>query len=291
MNYYSHHIGDYLSSTAHLTLLEHGVYRRLIDVYYIHESALPADSKQVYRLIGARTKDEREAVDSVLAEFFTETDDGWHQNRCDHEIALCNKNRTNGKNGGRPPKKQNPTDNPEETQTITQEEPKPNPEQKPPITPSPHHPITNSIEPTSTSELPVAGKEDSPPPSRFLEITKLLCSLEKQRGKTFKAVSTNGFIQSWVESGVTDANIIEAHGIAAAERERTGDKTSINPGYLDGIIARIINPGERQSTVVPMIQRPPEICACCGGKATKRIGTTWFCASHDQYSKRAKVAE
>ena len=32
MNYYSHHIGDYLTATAHLTLLEHGAYRRLIDI-------------------------------------------------------------------------------------------------------------------------------------------------------------------------------------------------------------------------------------------------------------------
>jgi uncharacterized protein YdaU (DUF1376 family) len=65
MNYYSHHIGDYLSATAHLSLLEHGVYRRLIDVYYIHEAPLPAEVKQVYRLVGAKSKDEREAVDTV----------------------------------------------------------------------------------------------------------------------------------------------------------------------------------------------------------------------------------
>ena len=150
MNYYSHHIGDYLSATAHLTLLEHGAYRRLIDVYYIHEAPLPADKKQLYRLVGARTKEEKEAVDSILDEFFEEATDGWHQNRCDHEISLCNKNRTNGKRGGRPSKNTNPEDNPTDNPKETQTKPKPNPTEKPPITPSPHHPITESTAHAST---------------------------------------------------------------------------------------------------------------------------------------------
>jgi len=158
MNYYSHHIGDYLSATAHLTLLEHGAYRRLIDVYYIHESPLPADKKQVYRLVGARTKEEKEAVDSVLDEFFTVLEDGWHQGRCDYEILVCNKNRENGKKGGRPSKNTNPTDNPNETRSTTQTKPKRNPTQKPPITPSPHHPITGSTAHASTdSNAPSPG--------------------------------------------------------------------------------------------------------------------------------------
>ena len=139
MNYYSFHIGDYLSATAHLSIIEHGAYRRLLDIYYIHESPLPDDVKQIYRLVGARGKEEREAVDSVLAEFFQSTPEGFRHDRCDHEIALCNKNRANGKKGGRPSKNQNP----KETQTKTQPKPKTNPtETQPESPPSPHHPIT-----------------------------------------------------------------------------------------------------------------------------------------------------
>lgn len=158
MNYYSHHIGDYLSATAHLTLLEHGAYRRLIDVYYIHESPLPADKRQVYRLVGARTKEEKEAIDSVLEEFFEPSPDGWHQGRCEHEIAVCNKNRENGKKGGRPSKNKNPNDNPTHNPNYnpeeTQQKPKPNPTEKPPITPSPHHPITESTHASTSSTTP-----------------------------------------------------------------------------------------------------------------------------------------
>lgn len=85
MNHYTHHLGDYLKDAGHLSLLEHGVYRRLLDVYYIREAPLPAD--QVYRLVGARTDEEREAVDSVLSEFFERDGNSWRQARCDREIA------------------------------------------------------------------------------------------------------------------------------------------------------------------------------------------------------------
>lgn len=85
MNYYERHIGDYLKDTAHLSLLEHGVYTRLMDVYYTREGAIPAN--EAARLIGARSKDEREALQTVLAEFFTLTDCGHVQDRCDREIA------------------------------------------------------------------------------------------------------------------------------------------------------------------------------------------------------------
>ncbi len=85
MNYYERHIGDYLKDTAHLSLLQHGIYARLMDVYYTRESALP--DADAMRLIGARTKDEKVAGASVLAEFFTLVSGEWQQGRCDAEIA------------------------------------------------------------------------------------------------------------------------------------------------------------------------------------------------------------
>ena len=87
MNYYEHHIGVYAEATAHLTFIEDATYSRLIRKYYATEKPLPADVKIVQRLINARSKEEKNAVVSVLNEFFTLTDDGWRQERCDHEIA------------------------------------------------------------------------------------------------------------------------------------------------------------------------------------------------------------
>lgn len=84
MNFYKRHIGDYLKDTAHLSLLEHGVYTRLLDVYYTRESGIPDD--QAARLIAARGRDEVAALRVVLTEFFELVDGTWVQDRCEREI-------------------------------------------------------------------------------------------------------------------------------------------------------------------------------------------------------------
>lgn len=90
MNYYPHHIGDYAKDTAHLTILEDGAYRRLLDLYYSSERPLPLNKEGLYRLVRARTKEEKKAVDTVLAEFFSEEISCWRNKRADQEILKAN---------------------------------------------------------------------------------------------------------------------------------------------------------------------------------------------------------
>ena len=87
MNYFDHHIGDDAEATEHLSILEYGAYRRMIRKYYASERALPVEIDRVQRLVGARTDEERSAVEAVLREFFELRDGGWHQDRCDEAIA------------------------------------------------------------------------------------------------------------------------------------------------------------------------------------------------------------
>jgi uncharacterized protein YdaU (DUF1376 family) len=87
VNYYEHHLGDYAKDAAHLSLIEDGAYRRLLDAYYTREQALPGDVKLCCKLARANTKAERDAVKYVLGEFFDLREDGYHQNRADAEIA------------------------------------------------------------------------------------------------------------------------------------------------------------------------------------------------------------
>ena len=94
VNFYKRHIGDYLKDTAHLSLLEHGVYTRLLDVYYTRESGIPDD--QASRLIGARSKDECAALKIVLGEFFKLVDGMWMQDRCEREIHAMSKPEDDG---------------------------------------------------------------------------------------------------------------------------------------------------------------------------------------------------
>ena len=86
MNYYSHNIGDYLIDTAHLSILEDGCYRRLMDRYYATEKTLPSNEISLFRLIRAHSEEERNAIVIVLNEFFILTEAGWTHKRCDKEI-------------------------------------------------------------------------------------------------------------------------------------------------------------------------------------------------------------
>lgn len=86
MNYFELHVGDYEAATAHLSMLEDSAYGRMLRIYYRTERPLPADVKQVCRLVRAQSKPERDAVQAVLEEFFELQADGWHQGRADAEI-------------------------------------------------------------------------------------------------------------------------------------------------------------------------------------------------------------
>lgn len=87
MNYYEHHLGDWAQATAHLTFVEEAAYLRLVRWYYAEERPLPADERAIFRLARASNEAERDAVKAVLADFFELRDDGYHQPRCDRELA------------------------------------------------------------------------------------------------------------------------------------------------------------------------------------------------------------
>lgn len=87
MNFYSFHIGDYASKTRHLSWEEDAAYRRLLDVYYGTEKPLPAEKRVIYRLVVAMTAKQRQAVDTILSEFFVLQPDGFHNDRCDQDLA------------------------------------------------------------------------------------------------------------------------------------------------------------------------------------------------------------
>lgn len=86
MHFYSFNIGDYASHTRHLTLLEDLAYRRLLDLYYLHEQPLNERSTTVARAINMR--DNEAEVVTVLEEFFELVEGtGWVNRRADEEIS------------------------------------------------------------------------------------------------------------------------------------------------------------------------------------------------------------
>ena len=123
MNYYERHLGDYARDAGHLSMLEHGAYCLLLDRYYITEQGIPAE--QAHRLCRAKTKEDRAAVDAVLAEFFTLDGGAWINGRAGREVIKAQTKikaaRENGKSGGRPKRtQQEPTGLAPGSDSVTQ---------------------------------------------------------------------------------------------------------------------------------------------------------------------------
>ena len=84
--YYKRWIHDYLFSTGHLTLLEHGAFTLLLDWAYWTEQPLPKDEEGICSIIRAITGEEKDAVRRILQTFWTLTDKGWINPRVEKEI-------------------------------------------------------------------------------------------------------------------------------------------------------------------------------------------------------------
>ncbi|MFA7269914.1 MAG: YdaU family protein [Sterolibacterium sp.] len=86
MKFYPHYISDFNGATRHLSRIERSIYRDLLDNYYDTELPLPLDLRVLCRLILAPTKQEKEALETVLSDFFQKTSQGWVHGRCESEI-------------------------------------------------------------------------------------------------------------------------------------------------------------------------------------------------------------
>jgi uncharacterized protein YdaU (DUF1376 family) len=109
MHYYKFNIADYRKDTGHLSTIEHGIYRQLIDWYYLDEQPIPEETQVVIRRLRLGS-DEVSFLQNVLADFFVLGKTGYTHKRIEVEIKdyheQVEKNKNNGKLGGRPKKTQ-----------------------------------------------------------------------------------------------------------------------------------------------------------------------------------------
>lgn len=110
MHYYKFNIADYRKDTSHLSTIEHGIYRQLIDWYYLDEKPIPLETQVVSRRLRLGSELEFSSLQNVLSDFFKEGKTGYIHKRIEVEIKdyheQAEKNKNNGKLGGRPKKTQ-----------------------------------------------------------------------------------------------------------------------------------------------------------------------------------------
>lgn len=230
MNYYSHHIGDHLTDTAHLSILEDGSYRRLMDRYYATEQPLPHDEQVLFRLLRARSEDEKEAVRVVLAEFFTLTECGWSHKRCELEIAAYKEK--SGKAADAANKRWNKPSNANAMPTQCERN-----ADAMPTKPNNQEPITNNQEPvnnTPPSDTAIQPARDDSVAAGGAGISAAGALSIAFRKCGIKAQPANPKLMALAEQGVTPETVTAA----CLEARAAKPDGSAGFGYVMAIIER-----------------------------------------------------
>jgi uncharacterized protein YdaU (DUF1376 family) len=127
MHYYKFNIADYRKDTGHLSTIEHGIYRQLIDWYYLDEQPIPEETQVVIRRLRLGSE-EVTFLRNILDDFFVLGKTGYKHKRIEVEIKdyqeQVEKNKNNGKLGGRPKKTQSVISGlPDQSQNNPNQEP------------------------------------------------------------------------------------------------------------------------------------------------------------------------
>lgn len=86
MHYYRKNIPDFNNATRHLTRVERSLLSDATELYYTTEKPLTSDLERLEKLLLARTDEEKNALKTVLDEFFTLTEAGYFNSRCNEEL-------------------------------------------------------------------------------------------------------------------------------------------------------------------------------------------------------------
>jgi uncharacterized protein YdaU (DUF1376 family) len=248
MNYYEHHIGDYAEATSHLTFVEDAAYSRLIRKYYATERPLPSDIKHVQRLINARTRDERNAVALVLNEFFILKDDGWHQARCDHEIARYKDKQSKAKRSAET--RWNSATQDARKNTIESDFDKAS-EGIPNAMQTECSPVTSNQTPDSSNQTPYTSHQSTTCTEKIAELEKPAakakpnsvaqeerhyCLVEMIKKECQVSPLDETRIKEMVLMEVSDVELEAAIKIAKEVRAKVNNTLPINPGYVLSIL-------------------------------------------------------
>lgn len=85
--WYAFYPADYQRDTAHLSILEHGAYRLLLDHYYETGGPITTDHRALYRILRCNSRQEKDAIRLIIGSFFVVAGDRYSHPRADKELA------------------------------------------------------------------------------------------------------------------------------------------------------------------------------------------------------------
>lgn len=296
MNYYERHLGDYAKDTAHLTMIEHGAYGLLLDRYYGTEQGIPAD--QAHRIARARSKEEKQAVDDVLAEFFSLVEGVWTNSRAEEEIAkvaakipVNEAKKENEKERQRRSRERRksicdalreygivPPWNSTITQLQTALDTAENASGHAPVTrdrSQSHAPVTPSDTanqaPSTKHQAPDLKNVDAKAAAVHLPPNAAACPpADPISGRAIDLASilisrgaalqaSDPRVRRWAEEGISDAQALTALDTAQQRREDQANPQPVNAGLIDAILGDLKAPNSRASPRVVASSREGRI--------------------------------
>jgi uncharacterized protein YdaU (DUF1376 family) len=253
LHYYQFNIGDYRRDTQHLSMLEHGAYRQLLDWFYLDEKPIPKETEVVFRRLSARTEEERSAVLTVLNEMFELTEIGYMKDRCMAQIALyhtrADRARANGMLGGRRKKTEVVNSgNPEKSESQANH--KPRTKNQEPLTNN--KPKVKNITPSALlASLGIVG-----------QIADDFISLRNRLKAPITKTSIDGIGREAKKAGIP----LESALIICCERSWRGFK------------AEWMKDSKNSEISAPVVTK--KTCEICNRPANANTSLGWRCASH-----------
>lgn len=117
--------------------------------------------------------------------------------------------------------------------------------------------IPDSLIPDSLNLIPDSPNPDSlaaapraSTPTRAGAIALLLRSEATNRGKTLRLASIDRTVTAWAEKGITDQQLLAALDLAVQDRDAKGDASALNAGFIDVMLAKLLNPPSATPTRV-----------------------------------------
>jgi uncharacterized protein YdaU (DUF1376 family) len=113
--YFPIYLTDYVSDSRKLTMLQRGALIDLSVLYFQEDLKINYTKEQIYRLVFAFSKEEKEAINFILENYFTQSENKpmgfyWVSSKLnqlgDKILKRLNSSRENGKKGGRGKKKE-----------------------------------------------------------------------------------------------------------------------------------------------------------------------------------------
>lgn len=218
MNFVKLYIGDYMRDTGTLSVAEHGAYMLMLLHHYATEAPLPK-GQELYRLVRAVSKAEREAVDAVVGKFWTDNGQGLVNNRAGQEIERAAHqravNQEVGKRGGRRKRTES------ETESVSEPEPikNPNHSQTPEGIQASSNELASAFQ--RPPRLAVVEKKGPPdcPHRAVLELWKeVLPALPQHNPELWKGSRADHLRVRWRETAMAKGWVAEADGLAYFRR-------------------------------------------------------------------------